>query len=191
MGENLMQIEEHHRQMLEKVDESNVHHNKLIDVQRQLKEKESRKGWLKRRIELHEEMEKFWSGQVDQSTKLDDEESKRSIEIIRDQLLQAFKERDERKDDDRGQEPTDKGPSRDRKKERPRRSKGGEKGVKEDKPPEGDQPPPAEEEVVDGKEAPPAEPPQRPEKEVSKEVEPVKDGEIDQGSGPGEKGGDA
>ncbi|MGA1848438.1 MAG: hypothetical protein ACMUHB_03770 [Thermoplasmatota archaeon] len=190
MGENLMQIEEHHRQMLEKVEESNVHHNKLVDVQRQLKEKESRKGWLKRRIELHQEMEKFWSGQIDQSKKLDDEESKRSIENIRDQLLEVFKERDDKKEEDKGPEPADKAASNDRKRDRPRRSKGRDKGqgkevVKEEKPASGNT------NVEGGPEASPAESGGKGDEiDTPKEDPATKEAEAQQGATSAEQGGE-
>lgn len=187
MGENLMQIEEHHRQMLERVGESNVHHNRFMDVQRQLKEKESRRGWLKRRIELHEEMEKFWSGQVDQSRKLDEEGSLRSIEMIRDQLLDMFKEREGKKDEEKEQETPDKAPSRSRKKERSGRS-----GDSEKRPPRIEQKNPSQGKsggtATARDEARPSE--QERDRAGEEKVE-AQNGEDPPVSGPDEKGADA
>jgi hypothetical protein len=99
MGSNLMQIEDYHRQMLDKVGESNLHHGKFIDAKKQIRERESRRGWLKRRIELHIEMEKFWSGQIEQAKKLDSEEIKRDLGSIKEALLNLFKERETEKEE--------------------------------------------------------------------------------------------
>jgi uncharacterized coiled-coil DUF342 family protein len=99
MGSNLMQIEDYHRQVLDKVGESNLHHGKFIDAKKQIRERESRRGWLKRRIELHVEMEKFWSGQMDQAKKLDTEEFSRDLGSIKDALLKLFKERETTKEE--------------------------------------------------------------------------------------------
>ncbi len=94
IGENLISIEELHTKMLEKVEESNVHHEKYLGAQRKVKEKESRKGWLDRRIKLHTEMAIFWEGQKDQANQMDNEESKRGLETIRENLMKIFGERD-------------------------------------------------------------------------------------------------
>jgi uncharacterized coiled-coil DUF342 family protein len=100
IGENLTSIEDLHSQMLEKVSQSNVHHEKFIDAQKKVRETESRKGWLERRIKLHEEMKIFWEGQTDQAKQMDDEESKRPLEAIRDSLVKLFEERDREKGGD-------------------------------------------------------------------------------------------
>jgi len=187
MGENLMRIEEHHRQMLERVGESNVHHNRFMDVQRQLKEKESRRGWLKRRIELHDEMEKFWSGQVDQSRKLDEEDSARSLERIRDQLLDMFKEREGKKEEEKEQETPDKVPPRSRKKDRPRRSRDGDK-----RPPRIEQKNPSTvESEGTGVPRPEARPVEQEKVGSAEEKENGPNGEDPPVSGPDEKGADA
>ncbi len=94
IGENLISIEELHTKMLERVEESNVHHEKYLDAQRKVKEKESRKGWLDRRIKLHTEMAIFWEGQKDQANQMDNEESKRNLGTIRENLMKIFGERD-------------------------------------------------------------------------------------------------
>jgi len=106
IGSNLMRIEEFHSSLLEKVEQSNVHHEKFVDANRQIRERESRRGWLKRRIELHKEMETFWGSQMDQAEKLDSEESGRKIEEIQASLLEAFKQRE--KDDQKEEEQPEK-----------------------------------------------------------------------------------
>lgn len=106
MGENLISIEELHTKMLEKVEESNLHHEKFIDAQKKVREKESRKGWLERRVKLHNEMAIFWEGQNDQAVQMDKEESGRDLETIRNNLMKLFSERDgvDRKKDDKSGE---------------------------------------------------------------------------------------
>ncbi|MEA3560073.1 MAG: hypothetical protein U9R75_12540, partial [Candidatus Thermoplasmatota archaeon] len=99
MGSNLIRIEEYHRAMLDKVEESQTHHEKFIDARKQIREKEGREGWLKRRIELHKEMETFWMGQRETAVRLDDEDSRRDIENIQEAMITLFKARDGGKGD--------------------------------------------------------------------------------------------
>ncbi|MBN1389217.1 MAG: hypothetical protein JXA22_01095 [Candidatus Thermoplasmatota archaeon] len=94
IGSNLMMIEELHNALLEKVEESNLHHERYMGANKQIRERESRRGWLKRRIELHAEMETFWKTQMDQADKLDAEESTRTLEDIRNLLIETFQKRE-------------------------------------------------------------------------------------------------
>ncbi|MGA1821540.1 MAG: hypothetical protein ACMUIG_03325, partial [Thermoplasmatota archaeon] len=91
--ENLEKIESYHHQMLEIVNESQKHHEIYLTISKKIKEMEGRKGWLTRRIALHEEMKKFWEGQMGTAGNLDEEEGKRSIEMIRDDLLKLSDEK--------------------------------------------------------------------------------------------------
>ncbi|MFO8052061.1 MAG: hypothetical protein R6V01_10265 [Thermoplasmatota archaeon] len=100
MGSNLIKIEEYHRELLEKADESQTHHEKFVGAKKQIREKEGRAGWLKRRIELHKEMEVFWSGQKDAAADLDRQEKDRSIETIHQEMMEVFRKRDEEKGKD-------------------------------------------------------------------------------------------
>ncbi|MCU0798101.1 MAG: hypothetical protein MUC62_00315 [Candidatus Thermoplasmatota archaeon] len=93
IDQNLLRMEEAHRAMLEKVDESNLHHGKFMDAQKKAREVEARKQWLTRRVELHAEMGKFWEGQIDNARKLDSEETARPIGPLRDHLLSRMGER--------------------------------------------------------------------------------------------------
>jgi len=93
IDQNLLRMEEAHRAMLEKVDESNLHHGKFIDAQKKARELEARRQWLTRRVELHTEMGKFWEGQLDNAKKLDSDEATRPIGPLRDHLLSRMGER--------------------------------------------------------------------------------------------------
>jgi len=135
IGSNLMRIEELHSSLLEKVEQSNVHHEKFVDANRQIRERESRRGWLKRRIELHKEMETFWGSQMDQADKLDSEESGRKIEEIQASLLEAFKQRE--REDQKEEEQPEKGEGpKDRKGKRRERKPRMEKETKAENIPE-------------------------------------------------------
>ncbi|MBN1538810.1 MAG: hypothetical protein JW939_01595 [Candidatus Thermoplasmatota archaeon] len=129
IGTNLMTIEELHNALLEKVEESNVHHERYLGANKQIRERESRRGWLKRRIELHAEMETFWKTQMDQAAKLDAEESSRTLEDIRNQLIKVFQQREI--NDKEEQEKTDKAPDASPRKKRGRKF-GGTKVGKSD-----------------------------------------------------------
>ena len=94
IGENLITIEDLHSRMLEEVEKSNLHHEKYRNVQKMKRERESRKGWLRRRIELHKEMGTFWENQTGTASAMDLEEKARKVDSIRDTLLAMFSERD-------------------------------------------------------------------------------------------------
>ncbi|MFW3145238.1 MAG: hypothetical protein ACMUIE_00320 [Thermoplasmatota archaeon] len=121
MGSNLMQIEDYHRAMLENVEESQKHHGKFIDAKKQLRERESKKGWLKRRIDLHKEMHTFWSNQIETASKQDEEDSKRSLDQIREFLLSIFKERDESQQGEQEEKQAEKDQPKERSEPRDRR----------------------------------------------------------------------
>jgi uncharacterized coiled-coil DUF342 family protein len=133
MGSNLMQIEDYHRQMMEKVEESNLHHDKFVDAKKQIRERESRRGWLKRRIELHKEMQKFWERQIEQAEKLDLEEGARDLEAVKSSLVDIFNERDTSKDQKEEEEVKDEKQAKKRKKEKKDGPKIGEEKKKEKK----------------------------------------------------------
>lgn len=104
IDQNLLRMEEAHRAMLERVEESNLHHGKYIDAQKKARELEAKKQWLTRRVELHTEMGKFWEGQLDNTRKLDSEEMTRPVGSLRDHLLSRM-----------GERPTEKGQEGDQK----------------------------------------------------------------------------
>ncbi len=162
IGNNLIQIEDCHRQMLEKVGESNLHHGKFVDAKNQIRERESRRGWLKRRIELHVEMEKFWMTQIDQAKKLDSEEVGRDIEKIKAVLLGVFDNRDKSDKDQKGHKEKDhKSP----KKEKP--------SPKQDKKEKKEAPKKPAPDVKKEKEEPKKDPAPSEKKEKKEEKEPV------------------
>jgi len=86
---NLQAIEDAHHRMLEKVQESNRHHEVFVESSRKVRDLEGRKKWLERRTLLHEEMIKFWSDQMAGAKRVDEEEAKRTLRQIRDAHMEA------------------------------------------------------------------------------------------------------
>jgi uncharacterized coiled-coil DUF342 family protein len=92
MDENFKTIEEHHKNMLGIVAESQVHHQRFVDESKKVREADARKGWLQRRIALHNEMLKFWETQTSNAEAMDAADIGRRAVQIKDRLLHEIEE---------------------------------------------------------------------------------------------------
>ena len=89
---NFITIEEEHQKMLGIVSDSQVHHQKFVDEAKKVREVEARKGWLQRRIAIHNEMMKFWDPQTANAEAMDSSDKGRISADIRDRLLKEMEE---------------------------------------------------------------------------------------------------
>ncbi|MCK5772758.1 MAG: hypothetical protein KAH57_03130, partial [Thermoplasmata archaeon] len=116
--ENSIKIEESHRGMLGKVEEANKNHDRYLELSGKVKEMEGRRSWLKRRIELHKEMEKFWHSQEGAALDLDKKDASRKLRDIKEALERTMSDRDRSgraREHDGGREGSRRGGNRGRK----------------------------------------------------------------------------
>ena len=92
--DNSIKIEESHQSMLGKVEGANKHHDRYLEISGKIKEMEGRRSWLKRRIELHKEMEKFWHSQEGAALDLDKKDASRKLRDIKEALERTMSDRD-------------------------------------------------------------------------------------------------
>ncbi len=92
--ENSIKIEESHRNMLGKVEGANKNHDRYLEASGKIKEMEGRRSWLKRRIELHKEMGKFWRSQEGAALDLDKKDASRKLRDIKEALERTMSTRD-------------------------------------------------------------------------------------------------
>jgi len=132
--ENFNSIEDLHNTLIKLAEESQVHHQRFMEENKKVRESESRKAWLGRRITLHEEMRKFWEGQLEANASMDAADAGRSIDGILSAMLKELEEAE--KAQDGSNDPP--GP-----KDRKGRTGKGQKGRDQDRGEEGPGPAPA------------------------------------------------